>query len=368
MKFCDKLYVGFQRDRYSTADTPRVLGFAVPHGTTKAEIKRMETVDRWANKKEDCRIIENKPTRGFKMLEVVSRYSTSNKLFRVLDPRGFELEISADNLLDLAMATTIVRGEIVEECVWAQHNGVYLIPTSSEQYKFWSGAKTKPKEKIEVGKYYVSVGNLLSVFRFEGIHHHTYMTYKHHATSAERKSGTSTGSYYRNRDEMHVTSYETKITINMNSGNKPSYIYTEFVLDQDGNLERKSIHARKSHFKDLDAYDASNLPKSVTEYVPNLTQWTITDGYWNSEGKGLDRLIMSGNGSGFDGFFKTKEDARDFDYTEVIKKINAYNVRYRNYMDMSAVEGRVTGYYSRNYYSTVVSPHAVQKFNIDDQR
>ena len=39
MKFCDKLYVGFQRERYSSADVPRVLGFAVPYGTTKAEQK-----------------------------------------------------------------------------------------------------------------------------------------------------------------------------------------------------------------------------------------------------------------------------------------------------------------------------------------
>lgn len=51
MKFCDKLYVGFQRERYNRDDTPRVLGFAVPYGTTKAEQKRMETVDRWSNKK-----------------------------------------------------------------------------------------------------------------------------------------------------------------------------------------------------------------------------------------------------------------------------------------------------------------------------
>ena len=365
MKFCDKLYVGFQRDRYNNADTPRVLGFAVPHGITKAEQSRMATVDHWANKKEDCRIIENKPTRGFKMLEVVSRYSTSNKLFRVLDPRGFELEISADNLLDLAMATTIVRGEIVEECIWAQHNGVYLMPTSSEQYKFWTGAKTKPKEKIEAGKYYVSVGNLLSVFRFEGIYHHTYMSYKHHATSAERKSGVLSG-YSRTHDEMHVTSYDTNVVINMNSGNKPSYIYTEFILNDDGNLERKQIHARKSHFKGLNAYDDSNLPKSIIEYVPNLTQWTTTDGYWNY-GDNLDRLIMSGNGFGFDGFFKTKDEAKDFDYSEIIKKISAKNEGYRNRVDTSVVEGR-TGYYYGSYYTTIISPHVVQKFNIDDQR
>ena len=144
MKFCDKLYVGFQRERYQSSDTPRVLGFAVPYGETKAEKKRMDTVDRWANKKEDNRIIENTPTRGFKLLEVVSRYRTSNKLFRVLDPRGFELEISSDNLLDITIASTIVRGEIIEECVWAQHNGAYLMPTSSDRYQFWARFSHRP--------------------------------------------------------------------------------------------------------------------------------------------------------------------------------------------------------------------------------
>ena len=365
MKFCDKLYVGFQRERYMSSDTPRVLGFAVPYGTTKAEQKRIDTVNRWSSKKEDSRVIDNKPTRGFKMLEVVSRYSTSNKLFRVLDPRGFELEISADNLLDLAMASTIVKGEIVEECVWAQHNGVYLMPTSSEQYKFWANGKDKPKNKIEAGKYYVTVGNLLSVFRFEGIHHHTYMEYKHVATNHEYKSGVSRGSPYygRERDKIIVDAYDTNVNIKMNSGNKPSYIYTEFVLDEDGSLIRKSIHARKSHFKDLKEYE-DELSNEVTSFIPDLIQWADRPDYWQRDNKKYDRLVIYST-TGSDAFFKTKEEAKNFDYSKQIAELKPSNSAYRSGVDTSHINAK-SSYY--NYRETVVADNAVQNFKIVDER
>jgi hypothetical protein len=53
----------------------------------------------------------------------VSRYSTSNKFFRVEDPRGFELEIDVNNLLDLIEHHTIVQGTIMEPLVWARYGG-----------------------------------------------------------------------------------------------------------------------------------------------------------------------------------------------------------------------------------------------------
>jgi len=361
MKFCDKLYVGFQRERYQSADTPRVLGFAVPYGTTKAEKKRMDTVDRWANKKEDNRVIENAPTRGFKLLEVVSRYRTSNKLFRVLDPRGFELEISADNLLDLAMASTIVKGEIVEECVWAQHNGAYLMPTSSEQYQFWVNGKTKPKTKIEAGKYYVNVGNLLSVFRFEGIYHHTYMDYKHVATNHNFATPPPQNYYSREKTRVIVTAYDTNVNIKMNSGNKPSHIYTEFVLDDDGNLSQKTIHARKSHFKDLKEYE-QELPNDVTQFEVDLKQWVEWD-RWDHSFDG-DHLFMQSYG-GFDAFFKTKEEAKSFDYGPVISKLKANSGGYRSRVDTSNVRRLA---YPSYYYDTTVDMNATQTFNIVDDR
>jgi hypothetical protein len=37
MKFFDEMHVGFQRERYTNADEPRLLGFMVPNGTTKPD-------------------------------------------------------------------------------------------------------------------------------------------------------------------------------------------------------------------------------------------------------------------------------------------------------------------------------------------
>lgn len=64
------------------------------------------------------RIIDNVPMEGFRVEKSVSRYSTSNKLWRILDPRGFELEISTQNLEDLMMDCVIDHGLIMASCVW----------------------------------------------------------------------------------------------------------------------------------------------------------------------------------------------------------------------------------------------------------
>lgn len=64
------------------------------------------------------RIVDNEPVYGFQIQRSVSRYSTSNKVWRVLDPRGFELEISTANFEDLVMGTTIHEGTIEGKCQW----------------------------------------------------------------------------------------------------------------------------------------------------------------------------------------------------------------------------------------------------------
>ena len=64
------------------------------------------------------RIIDNIPLTGFKIVDTVTRYSTSNKLWRILDPRGFELEISTANMESVIMSGIIDKGEIIDKCVW----------------------------------------------------------------------------------------------------------------------------------------------------------------------------------------------------------------------------------------------------------
>lgn len=63
-------------------------------------------------------IIDNVPVSGFKIVTSVSRMSTSNKLWRILDPRGFVLEISCDNLEEIISTGAIENGEIIGNCQW----------------------------------------------------------------------------------------------------------------------------------------------------------------------------------------------------------------------------------------------------------
>lgn len=64
------------------------------------------------------RIIDNVPLEGFRIQHMVARYK-GNKLWRILDPRGFELEILSGVLEDLLMTGVVDRGLIVGPCIWA---------------------------------------------------------------------------------------------------------------------------------------------------------------------------------------------------------------------------------------------------------
>lgn len=80
-------------------------------------------------------IVENLPTTGFYVGCSVSRWSTSNKLFRVQDPRGFTVEIPTDNLATLLHHTTVVKGVVQDLCVWGREgNNHILLPINSEPY------------------------------------------------------------------------------------------------------------------------------------------------------------------------------------------------------------------------------------------
>lgn len=80
-------------------------------------------------------VLDNSPQTGFYVGSSVSRWSTSNKLFRVKDPRGFTVEIPTDNLATLLHHTTVVKGVVQEECVWGREgNSHILLPVNSQPY------------------------------------------------------------------------------------------------------------------------------------------------------------------------------------------------------------------------------------------
>lgn len=75
-------------------------------------------------------IVDNVAQTGFRILRSVSRYSTDNKLWRILDPRGFQLEIGTDNMEDILIEGEIHKGEILGSYIWevANNRKPKLIP------------------------------------------------------------------------------------------------------------------------------------------------------------------------------------------------------------------------------------------------
>lgn len=139
IKIYDKLW-------YITDDTREDnLSYLCQYETTEsgevaANVKKMQATGRgWIrgeNKDKSGTVIDNIPTKNIYVGCSVSRWSTSNKLFRVTDPRGFTIEIPTDNLATLLHHTTVVKGVVQEECVWGKDgNNHILLPINSEPYR-----------------------------------------------------------------------------------------------------------------------------------------------------------------------------------------------------------------------------------------
>lgn len=73
-------------------------------------------------------IWNNTPLAGFRVLESVSRWSTSNKVWRILDPRGIEFEISTACMEQLIMEAGIKKGgEIDATCAWMSNKNLVAV-------------------------------------------------------------------------------------------------------------------------------------------------------------------------------------------------------------------------------------------------
>ena len=113
--------------------------FTAENEETKAFLKRQGTGKEWARNyggKGEELTLENTPTQGFRITDSATRWSTSNKLIQVEDPRGFVVEIPTDNLVVLLKYVTVEQAVIKGDCVWGKEGGQHiLLPVNSEIYK-----------------------------------------------------------------------------------------------------------------------------------------------------------------------------------------------------------------------------------------
>lgn len=129
IKIYDAHFVGIDNTRVNAAP----LAFMTPHEDNAAGEKRQTTVKEWLygyshdasrgltdkmTKDKELKTVPNRAQAGFRIVDAVSR--ATNKVARIVDPNGFEVEISIANLIDLLLAAIVDKGEIKCECIWVR--------------------------------------------------------------------------------------------------------------------------------------------------------------------------------------------------------------------------------------------------------
>ena len=130
----------FDKMWYVVSSSSKNLAYLTHYEENAAFKKRKETGISWASGYKKDRVepktFDNTPMTCFKIVDSVSRWSTSNKLIRVEDPRGFVCEISTGNLVNILKTTVVDCGVIKHPCVWGRDGGVnVLLPVNSEPYQ-----------------------------------------------------------------------------------------------------------------------------------------------------------------------------------------------------------------------------------------
>ena len=141
IKIQDKIWAVKHKDRAPLAYMCQVTEKA--DGTPDAGTTKMQATGRsWARSGPigqqeggNEAFYDNIPTPGHILGDSVSRWTTENKVFEVIDPRGFMVQVPTGNISTLVKYCTVVKGVIQEECVWGRDGGSHvLLPVNSEPY------------------------------------------------------------------------------------------------------------------------------------------------------------------------------------------------------------------------------------------
>lgn len=217
--------------------------------TKDGVISNMQTGYSWARNRGDAytrdlheiktkgTYILNNPIKGFKVEEVAERWSTSNKLFRIRDPRGFIVEITASNMADLMSKATIKKGVIQDKLIWASHKSgkQLVVATEFTEYKTTATTKRDNASKLKVKD--LKVGGMYRNKRDNC--DYIYLGYKHAMVETEvYKSSSSMGGRH-NPDKERVALLVSRHTT------EKMHLFTTRITRYDGTQFYSSVQGYK---------------------------------------------------------------------------------------------------------------------------
>ncbi len=131
-----KIRVGYQkREGTFTGRLAYIIYF-----DEKGKLHKESSWKKWC-KEPEVDDFDNKPMEGFTLNKDIKRYggdwfSSGRTMIRVHDPRGFEFEVTTENLIGILMHTDCLRRGLIGEFVYAWVGPeLVLLPTNSEEYQ-----------------------------------------------------------------------------------------------------------------------------------------------------------------------------------------------------------------------------------------
>jgi hypothetical protein len=239
----EKLYVGVQGCKdFNRQDPP--LAFAIPYGTDKKFESAKSTVHSWAgygrqvtiyktNPDGTCQydenrraiidrvetnpaegfVIDNELLDGFYFDKHVSRWQTSNKFFRISDPRGFQLEIDCENLGDILLNCAISNGYIVGKFQWTRYKGkAYLVRENHPARERKVNPKVNRKQKALVVGDVVQFSTDTGQWIYAGKVH--AIGFSHLLTRFEHISGITTPAKPQQGSSQYWNNYNDRYAVN----------------------------------------------------------------------------------------------------------------------------------------------------------
>ena len=182
----DKINVGFQ----NRADTYTGKLAYVIYYDSKGVLRKQASWNSWRDSKIPSEEFKNSPTHGFVLNKKAGGYSTGwnyrQSCIRIYDPRGFEFEISVENLLYILENTNSLKGKGLEgEFVYGwDGTNLLLIPCGSPDYvSLVSYNDILKKNKKIKGKDLVVGGTYLTKANDEVIYMGVYDYYEYSTVS-----------------------------------------------------------------------------------------------------------------------------------------------------------------------------------------
>lgn len=141
-----ELYAGFVIRYNHHQEIDYKLAFLVEYDDTENSRNRINAVGKWErdknylNKNKEpipSEIYTNDLISGFKVTNPIKRGSwrDSTIVWQITDPRGFDFQITSNNMAYILDTCTIVNGVIQEKCIIGIDRSVLLLPENSQPYK-----------------------------------------------------------------------------------------------------------------------------------------------------------------------------------------------------------------------------------------